>query len=218
MGAGSADGAGGAEEAMSATAGGDSAAGANGDGNGFEDADLISIVTEAHEMVDQESAWVDLRKIAKQPQEARSGIRSAHLRLVQAGQGDRRPQGRVRSKARPDTASYHGPHQGLTADRRRRRPPPGPALSYAVAGVDIAAADAAKRDMARLLAPRDPRILNGVGPFATLIDASFPDYRHPVTRVQDRGARHQAEAGRGPRRVPVAVLRSWSTTWSTTSW
>ena len=32
--------------------------------NGFEDADLVSIVTEAHEMVDQESAWVDLRKIA----------------------------------------------------------------------------------------------------------------------------------------------------------
>ena len=28
------------------------------------DADLISIVTEAHEMVDQESAWADLRKIA----------------------------------------------------------------------------------------------------------------------------------------------------------
>ena len=41
--------------------------GANG-GLGIEDAsvdaDLISIVTEAHEMVDQESAWVDLRKIA----------------------------------------------------------------------------------------------------------------------------------------------------------
>ena len=35
-----------------------------GDSNGFEDADLVSIVTEAHEMVDQESAWVDLRKIA----------------------------------------------------------------------------------------------------------------------------------------------------------
>ena len=38
------------------------------DGNGIvdatEDADLISIVTEAHEMVDQESEWVDLRKIA----------------------------------------------------------------------------------------------------------------------------------------------------------
>lgn len=40
---------------------------ANG-GMGIEDAsvdaDLISIVTEAHEMVDQESTWVDLRKIA----------------------------------------------------------------------------------------------------------------------------------------------------------
>ena len=40
---------------------------ANGD-MGIEDAsvdaDLISIVTEAHEMVDQESTWVDLRKIA----------------------------------------------------------------------------------------------------------------------------------------------------------
>ena len=46
--------------------------------------------------------------------------------------------------------------------------------------MDIAAADAAKRDMARLLAPQDPRILNGVGPFATLIDASFPGYRYPV--------------------------------------
>lgn len=44
-----------------------SEAGANG-GMGIEDAsvdaDLLSIVTEAHEMVDQESAWVDLRKIA----------------------------------------------------------------------------------------------------------------------------------------------------------
>tara|TARA_B100001013_G_scaffold77564_1_gene41597 strand:+ start:167 stop:967 length:801 start_codon:yes stop_codon:yes gene_type:complete len=29
-----------------------------------EDTDLVAIVTEAHEMADQESAWVDLRKIA----------------------------------------------------------------------------------------------------------------------------------------------------------
>jgi len=34
------------------------------DSSGDDDADLVSIVTEAHEMVDQESAWVDLRKIA----------------------------------------------------------------------------------------------------------------------------------------------------------
>ena len=53
-GAGSADGSGFAAGSEAAAA----------DSNGFEDADLISIVTEAHEMVDQESAWVDLRKIA----------------------------------------------------------------------------------------------------------------------------------------------------------
>ena len=51
-----------AVEPVAETAGSDAAAAS--DSNGFEDADLISIVTEAHEMVDQESAWVDLRKIA----------------------------------------------------------------------------------------------------------------------------------------------------------
>jgi uncharacterized protein (TIGR00288 family) len=49
-------------EPVAATNGNEPAAAS--DSNGFEDADLISIVTEAHEMVDQESAWVDLRKIA----------------------------------------------------------------------------------------------------------------------------------------------------------
>ena len=51
-----------AVEPVAETAGSDAPAAS--DSNGFEDADLISIVTEAHEMVDQESAWVDLRKIA----------------------------------------------------------------------------------------------------------------------------------------------------------
>ena len=60
-GAGAADGAGTAD-GSGYTAGSDAAAAS--DSNGFEDADLVSIVTEAHEMVDQESAWVDLRKIA----------------------------------------------------------------------------------------------------------------------------------------------------------
>jgi uncharacterized protein (TIGR00288 family) len=53
-GAGTADGAGAA----------DGTAGGLGIEDASVDADLISIVTEAHEMVDQESAWVDLRKIA----------------------------------------------------------------------------------------------------------------------------------------------------------
>ena len=55
-GAGSSDGSGNGAGSAETTAASES--------NGFEDADLVSIVTEAHEMVDQESAWVDLRKIA----------------------------------------------------------------------------------------------------------------------------------------------------------
>ncbi|HEY8598721.1 MAG TPA: phosphoribosylformylglycinamidine cyclo-ligase [Thermomicrobiales bacterium] len=53
-------------------------------------------------------------------------------------------------------------------------------LSYAAAGVDIAAADAAKEAMATSLETADRRVLNRLGAFATLYDASFPGYRHPV--------------------------------------
>ena len=72
-------------------------------------------------------------------------------------------------------------------------------LSYAAAGVDIDAADAAKRDMARQLAPRDRRILNGVGPFATLIDASFSDYRHPVIvfKTEEPGSKQKLAVAHG---------------------
>ena len=72
-------------------------------------------------------------------------------------------------------------------------------MSYAAAGVDIDAADAAKRDMARLLEPRDPRILNGVGPFATLIDATFPEYRHPVIvfKTEEPGTKQKLAAAHG---------------------
>ena len=53
-------------------------------------------------------------------------------------------------------------------------------LSYAAAGVDIDAADAAKAAMAASLETNDRRVLNRLGAFATLFDASFPGYRHPV--------------------------------------
>jgi phosphoribosylformylglycinamidine cyclo-ligase len=56
----------------------------------------------------------------------------------------------------------------------------GERLSYAAAGVDIAAADAAKEAMAASLETGDTRVLNRIGAFATLFDASFPGYRHPV--------------------------------------
>ncbi len=53
-------------------------------------------------------------------------------------------------------------------------------LSYAAAGVDIAAADATKAAMAASLETDDRRVLNRIGAFATLFDASFPGYQHPV--------------------------------------
>ncbi|MGN6813407.1 MAG: phosphoribosylformylglycinamidine cyclo-ligase [Thermomicrobiales bacterium] len=53
-------------------------------------------------------------------------------------------------------------------------------MSYAAAGVDIAAADAAKAAMAASLETADRRVLNGIGAFATLFDASFPGYEQPV--------------------------------------
>ena len=56
----------------------------------------------------------------------------------------------------------------------------GERLSYAAAGVDIAAADAAKEAMADSLATGDRRVLNRLGAFATLFDASFPGYEQPV--------------------------------------
>jgi phosphoribosylformylglycinamidine cyclo-ligase len=53
-------------------------------------------------------------------------------------------------------------------------------LSYAAAGVDIAAADAAKAAMSASLGTADRRVLNRIGAFATLFDARFPGYEQPV--------------------------------------
>ena len=54
-------------------------------------------------------------------------------------------------------------------------------LSYKQAGVDIAVADAAKKEIARVIdSSADVRVLNRVGAFASLIDGSFPGFKHPV--------------------------------------
>jgi len=60
------------------------------------------------------------------------------------------------------------------------------ALSYRKAGVNIDTADAAKREMAKTLASRDARVLNRVGAFASLFDAQFPGYEHPVLVLKTR--------------------------------
>jgi phosphoribosylformylglycinamidine cyclo-ligase len=53
-------------------------------------------------------------------------------------------------------------------------------LSYKDAGVDIENADATKRAMAAALETTNRRVLNKIGAFASLFDASFPEMKHPV--------------------------------------
>lgn len=53
-------------------------------------------------------------------------------------------------------------------------------FSYSKAGVDISYTDAMKREMAAYLKTENPRVLNGLGPFASLYDISFPEISDTV--------------------------------------
>ena len=53
-------------------------------------------------------------------------------------------------------------------------------LSYKSAGVDIDVANATKHRMAESLKTSDPRLLNRIGAFASLFEASFPGVEQPV--------------------------------------
>lgn len=53
-------------------------------------------------------------------------------------------------------------------------------FSYSKAGVDISYTDALKREMSVYLKTKNPRVLNGLGPFASLYDIEFPDIDKPV--------------------------------------
>lgn len=53
-------------------------------------------------------------------------------------------------------------------------------LSYSKAGVDIMYTDTIKREMAKHLRSDDVRVLNGLGPFASLYDIHFPSIKEPV--------------------------------------
>lgn len=66
-------------------------------------------------------------------------------------------------------------------------------LSYKKAGVDIETADASKKVMAEILDNSDKRILNRVGAFATLIDAKFEGYSHPVLvfKMEEPGSKQK---------------------------
>lgn len=53
-------------------------------------------------------------------------------------------------------------------------------LSYSKAGIDITYTDTIKKEMAKHLETRDRRVLNGLGPFASLYDIKFPNIENPV--------------------------------------
>lgn len=53
-------------------------------------------------------------------------------------------------------------------------------LSYSKAGVDIAYTDTIKKEISKHLGTSDKRVLNGLGPFASLYDISFPSIKEPV--------------------------------------
>ena len=53
-------------------------------------------------------------------------------------------------------------------------------FSYSKAGVDISYTDTIKKEMAVYLNTDNERVLNGVGPFASLYDIGFPDIEDPI--------------------------------------
>ncbi|OGJ55710.1 phosphoribosylformylglycinamidine cyclo-ligase [Candidatus Peribacteria bacterium RIFCSPHIGHO2_02_FULL_52_16] len=52
--------------------------------------------------------------------------------------------------------------------------------TYKDSGVDISAAEAAKKEMAKSIDTGDKRVLNKHGAFASLVQGSFPGFKHPV--------------------------------------
>jgi phosphoribosylformylglycinamidine cyclo-ligase len=57
-------------------------------------------------------------------------------------------------------------------------------LSYEKSGVSIDTADAAKTQMEKVMATRDPRILHRPDAFASLFDGSFPGIKEPVLALK----------------------------------
>jgi len=66
-------------------------------------------------------------------------------------------------------------------------------FSYKKVGVDIDTADATKKAMAESLKTTDKRVLNKLGAFASLFDAAFPGYEHPVLvlKMEEPGSKQK---------------------------
>ena len=71
--------------------------------------------------------------------------------------------------------------------------------SYAKAGVNVDATDAAKREMARRIDRGDPRVLNRLGAFASLVEGRFEGYEHPilVLKTEEPGSKQKLAVQHG---------------------
>lgn len=80
----------------------------------------------------------------------------------------------------PELLLSLGAHLGVSADEILRGQAAEGGLTYRQAGIDISYTDSIKQDMAALLRSGDPRVLNGLGPFAALYDIRFDEIPDPV--------------------------------------
>ncbi|MCY2929421.1 MAG: phosphoribosylformylglycinamidine cyclo-ligase [Planctomycetota bacterium] len=73
------------------------------------------------------------------------------------------------------------------------------AMSYSKAGVNIDLADATKAAMAESLKTNDARVLNRLGAFASLFDARFEGYAHPVLvlKTEEPGSKQKLALAHG---------------------
>lgn len=72
-------------------------------------------------------------------------------------------------------------------------------LSYRKAGVDISYTDAMKEGMKAALSTDNPRVMGGVGPFASLYDIHFPEMAHPVLvlKAEEPGSKQKLATAYG---------------------
>lgn len=72
-------------------------------------------------------------------------------------------------------------------------------FTYKNAGINISDTDAIKESMGELIKTDDSRVLNGLGPFASLYDISFPEIKEPVLvlKAEEPGSKQKLAAEYG---------------------
>lgn len=83
---------------------------------------------------------------------------------------------------------------GITVDEMLRgKESDKPGLTYSKAGVDIHYSDKLKLEMINSISTDHPRVLNGLGPFASLYDIKFHEIEHPVLvlKSEDPGSKQK---------------------------